>query len=786
MRKCFFILQVMTVVCLTGLARADLLLYDDFETAGTDDVPCSGVLGGIRDVESDGTGNSGQATGYLGNPTQSNNVQGHSSGDERGMMVTGVDTPIVEGNTGTMFFRFVLNPEGRQVYTWLGITNVDPEVRIDPLDSDNENDADQIVSAGFLCARDNTNDAEGFSIVRIHDWDVDDPDLAPEDILATLSMGVWYDVWIAADNAADTFSVYIQESVVPAGETPGPGELGGTPPDTPTSDPILEDEPFNIPGTDALRGFVGMHPDDPPRPNPNAVGRLAVDDLWWDPTQGVVSRVAKNPMPANGAVLVPTNTDLSWEDPDADEPNVVATFTYDVYFGTDIPDANCDSANPLIVSDADVNTAINGVDFAGPLATDTTYYWRVDVRDPNGGGTPIIRKGKCWSFTTCPAIPVITSDPESVTVDIGGTAVFTVEHSCGADTFQWKKDGVNLSDGGDISGAASDTLTISNVAFADEGDYTVVVSNTNGAAPESAAAELRTCRLIGRWSFDGQNLLDSVQTTEYLPGSGTPIAGAPAHNGSVIASADTGEDYAAGAGVDGGDVYVFAGDPNSNIIEIPDPNYFNFYTRAFTVSAWVKDAATDGFNGIVSKQDECCGAGNGWTLEIDSGNEAVLTVRGGTGTGGGADEAVTVDEWTMITGTFDAAAGQARFYLNGHLTDQDSATVPISNAGPVVFGAEDGDTTGDLLPEVVYAGMLDEVRIYSCALTPTQVATLYTSFTPADDYVCIDGSQTEGFLPNNLGDFDKDGDCQITVLDVALWSERFLDCIRIPTSACGL
>src|ERR1043166_5224463 len=68
------------------------------------------------------------------------------------------------------------------------------------------------------------------------------------------------------------------------------------------------------------------------------------------------------------------------------------------------------------------------------------------------------------------AWPVILTDPQSLTVDEGASASFTVVAGGGPLSFQWQKDRVNL------PGATNATLTISNTVLGDAGDYTVVVS----------------------------------------------------------------------------------------------------------------------------------------------------------------------------------------------------------------------------------------------------------------------------------------------------------------------
>ena len=72
----------------------------------------------------------------------------------------------------------------------------------------------------------------------------------------------------------------------------------------------------------------------------------------------------------------------------------------------------------------------------------------------------------------------ITGQPSDQPVYLGGTAVFTVATSGSSPVaYQWQQDGVNLSDGGNISGSSTSTLRITNVSLADAALYSVVVSN---------------------------------------------------------------------------------------------------------------------------------------------------------------------------------------------------------------------------------------------------------------------------------------------------------------------
>jgi len=84
------------------------------------------------------------------------------------------------------------------------------------------------------------------------------------------------------------------------------------------------------------------------------------------------------------------------------------------------------------------------------------------------------------TLTVNPAT-AITTQPQGGDVCTGSSFTFNVVATGGNLTYQWQKDGV------DITGATSDTYTISNVSTSDAGDYTVVVTGSCGAITSNVA-----------------------------------------------------------------------------------------------------------------------------------------------------------------------------------------------------------------------------------------------------------------------------------------------------------
>jgi uncharacterized lipoprotein YddW (UPF0748 family) len=96
------------------------------------------------------------------------------------------------------------------------------------------------------------------------------------------------------------------------------------------------------------------------------------------------------------------------------------------------------------------------------------------------------------SLDGCTTPPTIMSEqqPQAQSACPGGTATFTVTAtSCsGTPSYQWQKDGSNLSEAGHYAGVTTTTLTVSNADSNDVGQYRCVVTDTVGTTNSDAAA----------------------------------------------------------------------------------------------------------------------------------------------------------------------------------------------------------------------------------------------------------------------------------------------------------
>ena len=93
-----------------------------------------------------------------------------------------------------------------------------------------------------------------------------------------------------------------------------------------------------------------------------------------------------------------------------------------------------------------------------------------------------------WRLTLCRPRRQSPFNPTACAYNAGTTASFSVEAGgSGPLGYQWRKDGVPLADGGNIAGAATAMLVLTNVLGGDAGGYSVVVSNGLGSVTSAVA-----------------------------------------------------------------------------------------------------------------------------------------------------------------------------------------------------------------------------------------------------------------------------------------------------------
>lgn len=136
---------------------------------------------------------------------------------------------------------------------------------------------------------------------------------------------------------------------------------------------------------------------------------------------------------------------------------------------------------------------INGANAAGATSQSVTLknlaLGAMDVRvvlsNPYGSSTSSVA-----TVSVSAGAPQITQQVTPATLQQASGYTFSLRVTAEGSQplqYQWKRNGSDLSDGGRISGARSNVLTIANAQTSDAGTYHVVASNAHGSAPSDTA-----------------------------------------------------------------------------------------------------------------------------------------------------------------------------------------------------------------------------------------------------------------------------------------------------------
>lgn len=119
--------------------------------------------------------------------------------------------------------------------------------------------------------------------------------------------------------------------------------------------------------------------------------------------------------------------------------------------------------------------------------------------------------------------PVIAQQPVALTVQVGQPATFTVAASPNggnALVYQWRRDGIHLSNVAPVSGATSASLTINPAAITDNGDMFDCIVTTSCGSAISSAAMLTVCTSLPCSTCHGACVSDMTDGSGTGPADG--------------------------------------------------------------------------------------------------------------------------------------------------------------------------------------------------------------------------------------------------------------------------
>jgi hypothetical protein len=344
-----------------------------------------------------------------------------------------------------------------------------------------------------------------------------------------------------------------------------------------------------------------------------------------------------------------------------------------------------------------------GFTFSGPVyiggvAGDANFYGTVDevsVYNRALAGAEVLAiynadgSGKC----TTGVPPTITSQPQSLTLNAGATANFTVTAAGTAPlSYQWTFTGTN------IASATTTSLTVSNVQASSSGNYAVRVTNAFGVILSSNAVLVvnnnqTNCAtppagLISWWKGDG-NALDQ------FGGNHGTLSG-----NVTFGSAEVGQGF-----------FIDGTGPLVNIT-----NTTSLQVQDLSIELWVRRASSTVVSRNGNGNGHIFGFGpGGYTLYMDPSGHPSL---GKTGVSAVSCTAAITDT-NLHHVAVTKSGSTVVFYIDGTSLPAAAYNPGFTFSGPVYIGGVAGDAN--------FYGTVDEVSVYNRGLAAAEVLAIYSA-----------------------------------------------------------
>jgi hypothetical protein len=297
--------------------------------------------------------------------------------------------------------------------------------------------------------------------------------------------------------------------------------------------------------------------------------------------------------------------------------------------------------------------------------------------------------------------PTITTQPTNQTVAVGNPASFTVGAS-GAPPFlyQWRLNTTIL------TGATNATLTLNNVQLTNAGLYSVTVSNLYGGVISSNAqltvnlpppCDPPPSGLISWWPAEG-DAIDSIGGN-----NGAPTGGVSYVSGEV------------------GKAFAFDG--SSGYVAVPNSSNLKF-TNAISVEGWINlNTITSPNTPTIVTKGQDADAPMDWDLVVNGGKLGAAVYTPGGWQGGSFTTTMATGVWYHVAMTYDGT--NLLGYVNGVL---DGSMAISGTLRTTIYGLRIGAyaPVNGVVDKCFFPGKIDELSLYNRALSPNEIATIYS------------------------------------------------------------
>ena len=175
---------------------------------------------------------------------------------------------------------------------------------------------------------------------------------------------------------------------------------------------------------------------------------------------------------------------------------------------------------------------------------------------------------------------------------------------------------------------------------------------------------------------------------------------------------------------------------SSSYVRLPNNLINNISPQAFSVSFWINPSVYASSRGVLGAYGYTSGVNHGWVIYLNSNLIRFLSYSSNGNMDFSSSAAIPLNTWTHVVVTYDSS--NCTIYLNG--SSDNSVSTPgnrtYTSSHPYTLGAN--DDAGTIVGHIT--AKLDQVRIFSKAISSSEVTTLYN-----EDYDSSTKSTTDIF-----------------------------------------
>ena len=321
--------------------------------------------------------------------------------------------------------------------------------------------------------------------------------------------------------------------------------------------------------------------------------------------------------------------------------------------------------------------------------------------------------------------PQVTASPASQGLYAGRTLTLNARAVGSAPlTYQWRTNGVALTDGGNVSGATTPTLVITNTSAINSGDYDLVVANAAG----SATSALATVTVVVPGTAGYESTVIGLNPLAYYRLNETSGTVANEYAGGFAGT------YGAGVtlGVPGPRKPPFLGFESTNVgIQVITNLAGSYVTAPFgtlglntvTMTMWINPVgAMDDYAGLLVSRGGTSGGGFGYTggqvgYTWNGNNANTYNFRSGL--------IPPLNQWSFVALVVSPTNAIVYMYnTNAQLSATNVLAHTADVFGTWMIGRDNNSLADD--GTRVFNGQIDEVAVFTSCLTPAQIQKLYS------------------------------------------------------------